>query len=312
MAKLEQLIQAATEAVLEGLKAAGFFSRLKALEDRPQPKVLTEEDVKRLIPAPAAQVDLSPLEQRLKALEERPVPVTPNVEHLAASAAELVQKAMPKPEPVPAPKEFDPSPIEQRLKALEDHPAPDVEAAVKQAVADFKAKIEKELAGTFVKHGKDGEPGRDALQIEILPAIDVTRSYARGTFVSHRGGVLRAARATDPLDGIKDGETAENKGWHVVVNGMAERAIEQLDERTFAIRMTDTLGKVMELKFALPMMIYRNVWRQGPYKQGDTVTWAGSLWHCNADTDEKPGTSKAWTLAAKKGTDAKDRPDANR
>lgn len=58
----------------------------------------------------------------------------------------------------------------------------------------------------------------------------------------------------------------------------------------------------------LPTMIYRGVFKEGAaYLPGDTVTWAGSLWHCDTETADKPGEgSKAWTLAAKKGRDGKD------
>jgi hypothetical protein len=41
--------------------------------------------------------------------------------------------------------------------------------------------------------------------------------------------------------------------------------------------------------------------------RGDVVTFGGSMWHCNAATEEKPGDgSAAWTLAAKRGRDGKD------
>jgi hypothetical protein len=43
------------------------------------------------------------------------------------------------------------------------------------------------------------------------------------------------------------------------------------------------------------------------YVKGQFVTAFGSLWHCNATTRESPGTgTPAWTLAAKRGRDAKD------
>lgn len=58
--------------------------------------------------------------------------------------------------------------------------------------------------------------------------------------------------------------------------------------------------------FKWPTMIYRDVFKDGSeYQQGDVVTWAGSLWHCNKATTAKPGTED-WTLAAKKGRDGKD------
>lgn len=65
-------------------------------------------------------------------------------------------------------------------------------------------------------------------------------------------------------------------------------------------------SEVHELPTAI--QIYRGVFRDGQaYEPGDTVTWAGSLWHCNEPTTDKPGEGhKAWTLAAKKGRDGKD------
>ncbi|NVP55969.1 hypothetical protein [Mycoplana rhizolycopersici] len=64
-----------------------------------------------------------------------------------------------------------------------------------------------------------------------------------------------------------------------------------------------------KVELGIPTMIYRGVYQDGSsYQKGDTVTWGGSLWHCDADkTDEKPDSAeKHWTLAAKKGRDGKD------
>ena len=63
-----------------------------------------------------------------------------------------------------------------------------------------------------------------------------------------------------------------------------------------------------KIELAIPAMIYRGVYREAEYQRGDTVTWGGSLWHCDADgTKEKPGDgSRNWTLAAKRGRDGKD------
>jgi integrin beta 3 len=62
-------------------------------------------------------------------------------------------------------------------------------------------------------------------------------------------------------------------------------------------------------EWRLPVMRYRGVFKDGQvYRKGDTVTWGGSLWHCDADgTDDKPdGATKSWTLASKRGRDGKD------
>lgn len=66
-----------------------------------------------------------------------------------------------------------------------------------------------------------------------------------------------------------------------------------------------------KVELGFPVMLYRGVFSpEREYERGDTVTWAGSLWHCEADkTAEKPGDgSKSWTLAAKRGRDGRDTP----
>jgi hypothetical protein len=40
------------------------------------------------------------------------------------------------------------------------------------------------------------------------------------------------------------------------------------------------------------------------YKPGDMVTFGGSCWHCNEETQDKPGSgTKSWQLAVKQGRD---------
>lgn len=55
-------------------------------------------------------------------------------------------------------------------------------------------------------------------------------------------------------------------------------------------------------------LIYQGVYQDGKqYERGDVATWAGSLWHCNAETLTKPGEgSRDWQLVVKRGRDGKD------
>jgi len=74
--------------------------------------------------------------------------------------------------------------------------------------------------------------------------------------------------------------------------------------RTLVLRFT--AGDITHsVEHQLDVMIYRGVFRDGDgYLPGDTCTWAGSLWHCDEPTTEKPGEgSKAWKLVAKRGRD---------
>ncbi|MGE3348321.1 MAG: hypothetical protein AB7I35_12885 [Ramlibacter sp.] len=41
------------------------------------------------------------------------------------------------------------------------------------------------------------------------------------------------------------------------------------------------------------------------YNRGSFVSHAGSLWACNCKTNSRPGDGPAWTLAVKRGADAK-------
>ncbi len=70
----------------------------------------------------------------------------------------------------------------------------------------------KELAEAWladnvkVKDGTDGTNGKDgldALQINILPMIDETKTYAKGTYAQHDGGVMKASRNTDPIQNVE-------------------------------------------------------------------------------------------------------------
>ncbi len=195
--------------------------------------------------------------------------------------------------------------LAERLKKLEERPP--AERGEKGAPGE-SVKGERGEPGQSVKgeKGDAGDPGRDAVQIDPLPYIEADRSYARGTYASHRGGLVRATRTTDYLDTLRAGETVESKGWQIILSGIAEQTVEQVDERSFVVRLTDTAGRATEKRCALPVMIYRGVWREAEYQRGDTATWGGSLWHCEEPTSEKPGTGKAWKLCVKKGADGKD------
>jgi hypothetical protein len=57
---------------------------------------------------------------------------------------------------------------------------------------------------------------------------------------------------------------------------------------------------------------YLGVWSSDKrYQKGAMVTYDGSLWIARSDShDVRPGTSQAWQLAVRKGSDGRDRRDA--
>jgi hypothetical protein len=169
---------------------------------------------------------------------------------------------------------------------MRDFPVERVQRAVDEAVASALASVSLP---------KDGAPGRDATHLDILPAIDPQKSYARGIYSTHRGGLWRSFETTEKM-----------KGWECIVEGIADIQFEKNSDRQFTLQVVRSSGCIEKNIMALPVMIYRGVYCEGEYEAGDTVTWAGSLWHCNETTCDKPGEGGCWTLCAKKGRDGKD------
>lgn len=156
------------------------------------------------------------------------------------------------------------------------------------------------------RDGVDGAPGRDALALEILPALDAQRSYPRGTYAQHAGGLLRAVRATDPLDAKP---LLEECGWAVVVRGIAGvDIVADADGRSFALAINYTDGSTTQKEFKLATMLYRGVYAESQdYDIGDTVTEDGQTWIAvQASKGARPGTCEAWKLAVRKGRNGKD------
>jgi hypothetical protein len=152
------------------------------------------------------------------------------------------------------------------------------------------------------RDGKDGEAGRDAAALEVLDAIHPERSYARGTWACCRGGLVRAVRQTEPLP---EGGALERAGWQVVVRGVDDIAF-GLEGRVSTVKLTLTDGAADTHALHWPMLIYRGVFTPGDYEPGDTVTYAGQLYHCNLPTSERPDIgAPVWTLAVRHGRDAK-------
>lgn len=161
---------------------------------------------------------------------------------------------------------------------------------------------ERGEAGIPGINGKDGAPGRDALQIEILSAIDETRSFPRGTFARYRNGLIRSFRDTDPITG-----ELEKSGWEVIVSGPIFGIVQKDDLRSFDVIATETGGKEIVRTFTMPVVLDRGVFKDGgDYVRGDGVTWDGSFWICQVEfTKAKPGTSGDWRLAVKRGGEGK-------
>ena len=241
--------------------------------------------------------DVTPVLQELvnKAVAEIPVPKD-GKDFDPATLNQAVDQAVSKAiEAIPVPQDGksvtpeDVRPMIQELVTASIPELPDVKSLVSEAVALLPAAVP----------GKDGEDGRDALSLEILPFIDEGKSYPRGSYATHNGGLWRAYEKTHGM-----------RGWECLVDGVAGIDIQQSEQRSFTLTVNRTSGAIETKTFDVPVMIYQGVFKSGQeYLPGDTVTWGGSLWHCDEQTHDKPGEtgSKGWTLAAKRGRDGRDK-----
>jgi len=131
-------------------------------------------------------------------------------------------------------------------------------------VSEVERTVRQTLAGILPRDGRDGQPG--------VPGPP-------------------GERGAPGVDG-RDGQHGQD--------GTLEGVTCALEDRALILRRADgtELGRCV-----LPIMIDRGQYRAGEtYAQGDAVTYAGSLWIAQAETDSKPlegGTP--WRLAVKRG-----------
>ena len=196
---------------------------------------------------------------------------------------------------IPAPQDGKSVTVEDVIPALQElitaamSELPDIKSLVSEAVSALPAP----------EPGKPGKDGRDALALELLPFIDESKSYPRGSYATHNGGLWRAYEKTHGM-----------RGWECVVDGVAGVDVSMEGMRNFTVTVNRASGTSEKKAFDVPVMVYRGVFKSGDeYMPGDTVTWGGSLWHCGEQTQDKPGEtgSKGWTLAAKRGRDGRDK-----
>jgi integrin beta 3 len=182
--------------------------------------------------------------------------------------------------------------------------------------------------GVDGKDGERGEPGREGKsadpvlververRLEVLEGRALTEALIDRdgglVLLFGDGSSLPAGKVVgrDGVDGKDGRDGLDGKPGEIGPEGLG---FDDLDVALHGDGRTVVLAfmrgeTVKRFELALPAMVYRGVYEAGRrYAPGDTVTFGGSSWHCNAPTDAKPGeTEKTWTLAVKRGRDGKD------
>jgi hypothetical protein len=155
------------------------------------------------------------------------------------------------------------------------------------------------LDGKDGADGKDGIDGKSITLEDVAPILESAISKYALEFERRAYDVLQ--KAVDALPKPKDGEKGE-KG----ADGFGVEKFEQRGERE-VVAIYRNGDEVIEQSFKFPALIYRGVYKQGQFENGDAVTYAGSLWIANKDTEAVPGSNADWKLAVKRGRDGKDK-----
>lgn len=180
-------------------------------------------------------------------------------------------------------------PVDSRLKALEART------------------VEKGDPGRDGIDGKDGAPGRDGVSPPVEAVADAVaarfeRRFADLTLSWERQARDMAEKAIDRMPRPKDGEPGRDG------RDFAQPEFVYDGRRSFVVR-TVVNGETVEQAFNLPLVMDAGFYREGEaYEKGDGVTFAGSYWIAQKDTETKPEIGcPDWRLAVKKGRDAKAR-----
>lgn len=231
-----------------------------------------------------------------------------------------------------APLKAENAELKARLKAIEDRPLPEkgepgdrgadgvspdpeavmaslvpfAEAMVAEKVAAAVAAIppaEKGEKGESGDAGPQGAPGRDGAD-----GKDGTDGRGVKDLLIDREGQLVATMSDGEMKVLGPVVGSDGKRGKDGRDGFDLTSFETVvldDDRTVEFKfISGEHEHIATMKW--PNAIYRGVFKDGEeYDRGDMATWAGSLWHCDVPTKEKPGT-ESWTLACKKGRDGKD------
>lgn len=180
----------------------------------------------------------------------------------------------------------------------------DAVAAIPEAVNSTVAKAVAAIPAPVIPEIPEpvpGKPGRDAVEIDILPKIDPAKSYPRGSYARHAGGVWKAYRDTDGMH-----------GWECVLRGIQALSVAMTDERTLVVTSQLSDGEPSAQTIAIPTVLDRGPYADGKaYEQGDAVTYGGSMWIAQKSAPSgRPGDegSDGWRLAVRRGRDAARQP----
>lgn len=187
----------------------------------------------------------------------------------------------------------------ERILAGWDKPQDGKSVTIEELIPLIEAEMTKAVASfPLPKDGVDGKDGRDGVDVKDLLVVEGGELVA--TFTDGRTKTLGQFRGKDGAPGEPGKDGAAGLAFEDMTEELAD------DGRTIIRRYTRG-DQVKEFRHSLSIVLDRGVFKEGQaYQAGDGVTWGGSFWIAQEETNEKPEGGKGWRLAVKRGRDGKD------
>ena len=150
-----------------------------------------------------------------------------------------------------------------------DDVTPVLAVMVEKAVAELPPPAKGEPG----EPGQRGEPGRDGRDASDIPMM---KSFIGDEMRMQLVETLQSFAVASPDDG-----------------------------RTLTFSF-DVAGESVQREIKTSLVLDKGVWKSGPFAKGDGVSFGGSFFIAQLDTEDKPETSGAWRLAVKRGRDGRD------
>lgn len=156
--------------------------------------------------------------------------------------------------------------------------------------------------------GKQGEPGRDGASFTPEQVKELLDSrFAVWALEFERAAVDRQQRAIDAVPIPRDGRDGTNGKPGIGLDDFDLQTSSPDDGRTIVFELSAG-GRMRRCTVKTACVLDRGIWQEGQrYAKGDGVTFGAQFWIAQVDDAQgKPGESKDWRLAVRRGKDGKD------
>lgn len=163
--------------------------------------------------------------------------------------------------------------------------------------------------GASGEKGEKGEDGRDGIGLAGAMIDRLGNLILTLTNGEHKNlGPVLGKDGANGRDGAAGADGADGCDGANGRDGADGFGFEDMDliEDERGVMLCFKRGAVVK-EFPLPVVVDCGVWKERSYRKGSGVTWGGSFWIAQRDTEAKPDTQDSgWRLAVKRGRDGRD------